>query len=163
MTDYEPRPLTDAELLAWAVIIEYRNRRMRDGAAILLPYPCCPTCRSRVIRVEVLPVRLATLTQPIVMRPCGHGYLAEDGALDRVRRHAEAMLDILDGVALGEAGQPWWNTDGIVREARLRVAVPEQAATEATETGPCPACRRADQAGLAPSELHAECVSEVAP
>lgn len=162
MTDYDPRPLTDAELLAWAVIIEYRNRRMRDGAAILLPYPCCPTCLSRVIKVEVLPTRPSTLTQPIVMHPCGHGYLAADGALDRIRHHAEAMLDILDGVALGEAGQPWWNTDGIIREARLRVGGREPAATEATDSGPCPACRRADQAGLAPNELHPECVEEAA-
>jgi hypothetical protein len=30
------------------------------------------------------------------------------------------------------------------------------------ETGPCPACRRADQAGLAPNELHPECVKEAA-
>ncbi|OQQ13012.1 hypothetical protein B0675_40045 [Streptomyces sp. M41(2017)] len=155
MNDLDVCPLTDAELLAWVVIIEYRRRRMRDGAAILLPYPRCSTCRSHVIKVEVLPSRLATLAQPIVMHPCGHGYLAEDDALNRIFRHAEAMLDILDGVALGEAGQPWWNTDGIIREAQLRVAPNEPAATE---PAPCPACSRADQAGLAPAELHPECV-----
>jgi hypothetical protein len=33
----------------------------------------------------------------------------------------------------------------------------EAAATRAT---PCPACSRADQAGLAPAELHAACVDE---
>jgi hypothetical protein len=48
------------------------------------------------------------------------------------------------------------------RERHVAEAHGEPAATAPTPV-PCPACRRADQAGLAPGEQHDDCVKEPQP
>lgn len=195
----ELRPLADAELLAWAVIIETRREQQQAGITILLlPFPPCPTCRQPVNEAatwwELEPY---ADSGTIDLQPCGHVHEFTFDDVCRIQHHLRIMLERLEHESL--------STERIMQEAQSRVGEPEPAATEATEqehvckpdattyfcpasdqtesdchggfgqccdrpdlhrptaeTGPCPACRRADQAGLAPSELHPECVGAAA-
>lgn len=208
MTDYDPRPLTDLELLVWAVVLAYRQQQTEEGIKILLfPQPDCPDCRSAT-ESSVLWVTLDRFPREhrLVLQPCGHGFTAGDEDVERIGDHARDIVRLM--TAADNSDDPLvraWTPDDVVREARKRVGEPEPAATDATEpehvckpgattyfcpasgetesdchggfdqccdrpdlhrpiaeTGACPACRRADQAGLAPSELHPECVGAAA-
>ncbi|MEU0783486.1 hypothetical protein ABZ341_18170 [Streptomyces sp. NPDC006173] len=165
MTDYDPRPLTDAELLAWAVVLAYRQQQTEEGVKFLLfPQPDCPDC-GRPTESSVLWLMRDRLPgeHRLVLQPCGHGFTADDEDVHRIGDHAREIVRLM--TAASNSQDPdvrSWTPDDVVREARSRVGEPEQAAAEATDSGPCPACRRADQAGLAPNELHPECVEEAA-
>lgn len=127
MTDTaEPRPLTDAELIAWAVVLGCRGMQRHSGVRLLLlPFPACPSCGEKVYDVEESSVeRGITRTAILTLRPCGHIHTAEDFDLHRLHDHIGDMLAGLD---------ERWNTDDIIREARARVGEPTPAATEATE------------------------------
>lgn len=60
---------------------------------------------------------------------------------------------------LGTPIARWW--DRRLVELHKAIAPPTEQA--APPPGPCPACRRADQAGLAPDEQHPECAPQEQP
>ncbi|MFI9598888.1 hypothetical protein ACIHCX_03235 [Streptomyces sp. NPDC052043] len=116
----DPRPLSDADLLAWAVVLEYR-RQQRDGITILLlPYPPCPTCGETVTEVlkTSVPERFG---ERLVMNPCRHGHAYAEAALLRIEDNLRILLRRLET-------EPGWNTERIIDEARARVD--QQAATD---------------------------------
>jgi len=100
----------------------------------------------------------------------GHEGRVHDG------RHAEmALAEVRQVVADMDATPGVQAWAALLRDAMKRVpevcllCATEQkpapvpsgpAATQATETVPCPACQRADQAGLAPGEQHDDCAKE---
>ncbi|WP_406145086.1 hypothetical protein [Streptomyces anulatus] len=123
----EIQPLSDADLLAWAVVLTRRSRQGRDGIKILLlPYPPCPTCGEHVHDAE----QGMTVDIRLTVQPCGHGHTASE---ERVRRlwsdiH-EMVADVSDSYD-GRLGRDRrWSTEDIVREARARTAsVPSEEA-----------------------------------
>lgn len=202
MTDQpEPQQLNDADLLAWVVVLGYREQQQRDGLSILgLSYPPCPTCRGEVHGVTVwsLVDRLSDGGR-LAIRPCGHVHSFTEYDIERLHEHASEMVRVIR--AADDSRDPnarRWVTDDIIREAQGRVGESEPAATEEehacppaavtyfcpasgeTESDchggfgqccdrpdlhrrvPCPACSRADQAGLSADEQHPECVKEQA-
>ncbi|MFF0166765.1 hypothetical protein [Streptomyces prasinus] len=137
MTD--PRPLPDVDLLAWAVVLEYRDRQYARGSnIILLPYPPCPTCGENVDGVHTYQ-RRDQFESRITMKPCGHGHAVAEAQVDRIHRHIGDLLELLDTASRWPAGKGW-NTERIIAEARTRVGQEEQAATEATEFECCCVC-----------------------
>ncbi|MFD9463493.1 hypothetical protein [Streptomyces sp. NPDC060027] len=119
--DTDPRPLTDAELLAWAVVIEYRQLQHISGITILLlPFPPCPTCQATVYEATAW-WQQDTLRNEVTLdlKPCGHSHTSSRADVERIYRHLGAMLQAL------ETRLP--TTDEIVQEARARAGEPEAA------------------------------------
>jgi len=145
MTDTDPRPLTDAELLAWAVILGYREQQYaRGNNIILLPYPPCPTCGGDVSGVTTYQ-RRDQFDSRLTTQPCEHEHAVDEVQMERIYWHIGDMMQLLDTASRWPAGEGW-NTERIIADARARVGEPE--ATEATEpsdptecsgeAGPCP-------------------------
>ncbi|GGV36793.1 hypothetical protein GCM10010293_40260 [Streptomyces griseoflavus] len=132
MTD--SRPLSDADLLAWAVVLAYRDQQERDGITILLlPFPPCPTCGETVHEAIASWVREPLREEMTIdVRPCEHDHKATIADLERIHDHASEMLDSLrlDNRLPGEESR---TTEQIVAEARARVGQPEPTAMEAAE------------------------------
>lgn len=127
MSECASQPLSDADVLAWAVVLSYRARQERDGISILLlPYPPCPICGESVYEAEQVtfdrPDRLVSNIQ-LTVQPCGHVHTTSDECVRRLWRHIHEMTS---DVASGYHGQAIearrWTTEEIVREARARVA-----------------------------------------
>jgi hypothetical protein len=141
MTDPEPRPLTDAELLAWAVVLGYREQQQRDGLSILgLSYPPCPTCGGEVHGITVWsPIDRFIGSASLAIQPCEHVHTATADDLERIREHASAMVRAIRAADDShDSNIPRWMTDDIIREAHVRVGEPEPAATEATDPAKSP-------------------------
>ena len=124
----EPRPLTDAELLAWPVVMAYRGQQRRDGITILLlPFPPCPVCGGDVhSQNNVTTERGIRRKSVVTLHPCGHEHVAKDDQFDGIFQHYSAMMKDLDGDWRGKrAPGGWlperWTTADVVREARRRV------------------------------------------
>jgi hypothetical protein len=128
----DPRRLSDADLLAWAVVLEHRRRQTHQGLKVLLlAFPPCPTCKEPVAEAQTWwvqdPIRYDGV---ITMQPCGHSHSATAADMERIHDHASEMLDSLRHDASDHvAGR---SVEDLVREARARLGEPEQAATEAT-------------------------------
>ncbi|MEU9470463.1 hypothetical protein AB0D78_28365 [Streptomyces avermitilis] len=130
-----PRPLSDADLLAWAVVIGYRaQQQQRDGLRyVLLPYPPCPTCQAFVYAFDSWWAQDRLMRrQTLAMRPCGHAHTADEAALERISEHIGDMLNILEEAEQRPPGERSWTTDDVIRQAQARVGKPEPAATDAT-------------------------------
>ncbi|WP_428956168.1 hypothetical protein [Streptomyces sp. cg35] len=111
----EPRTLTDAELLTWAVVLGYRDQRQRDGITVLLSsLPPCPDCGAKVHDARAAWVR-EPLREEVTIHtePCGHVSRASLRDLERIQPHHTAMLQRLERESrtIGE----------IMREAQARV------------------------------------------
>lgn len=122
MTD---QTLTDADLLAWAVIGEYRQRERRDGLTILLlPFPPCLTCGEQVYDAETSTVergidRISTIN----MAPCGHAYTVTDDEIERVHRHAADLVRRMEAADNSRDPNVWaWTTADVIREAQAAFA-----------------------------------------
>lgn len=138
MSEPLSQPMSDAEVLAWAVVLTHRSRQGRDGIKhVLLPYPPCPTCGEPVHDAEQVTL-FDRMTDDIrlTVQPCGHVHTASE---ERVRRlwsdiH-EMVADVTDSYD-GRAGRDRkWSTEEIVREAHARTT---SAASEGVES-PTPA------------------------
>ncbi|MFE4420459.1 hypothetical protein [Streptomyces sp. NPDC056817] len=151
--------LSDADLLAWAVVMSYRARQERDGMKLLLlPYPPCPTCGAPVDEAKQVTLdRFVTLNIRLTLWPCGHIHETGDEYMRRLWVHTHEMLSDVSSGYRGHAQESRsWTTDEIVREARARVdgtaPEPDSAATEPAacdsyqppttpaETGLCARC-----------------------
>ncbi|MET9445329.1 hypothetical protein [Streptomyces sp. NPDC006610] len=127
MSEPASQPLSDADVLAWSVVLTHRERQKRDGITILLlPYPPCPTCGGPVYEAEQVtidrPARLASDIR-LTMRPCGHVHATTDEHVRRLWLHIHEMTS---DVAAGYHGHATeirvWDTEEIVHEARARAA-----------------------------------------
>lgn len=139
MTDQPaPRPLSDVDLLVWAVVLSYRDQQERDGITILaLPFPPCPTCGETVHKVVASWVRESLRDEVTIdVQPCEHAHTATFADLERIHDHASEMLASLrlDDRLPGGKGR---STDDIVREAHARVGEPKE-----TSRGPIDWARR---------------------
>ena len=119
MTD--PQPLSDADLLAWSVVLAYRGLQQKRGLAILLlPFPPCPTCGGVVYGADSATVergikRHASLT----LRPCGHVHAADDGQMHRVLEHQGDMIEAMEQADRGQfPDDQAWTTQDVIRNAR---------------------------------------------
>jgi hypothetical protein len=156
MTTTDPCPLTDADLLAWGVVLAYREQHEHDGITILmLPFPPCPSCGETVHEAVASWVREPFREEVTIdVQPCGHAYKATFADLERIHDHASEMLASLrldDQVPGGKSR----STDDIVAEARARFGEPgytranERFVGEATEaTEPATECADALAAEL---------------
>ncbi|MFD3638187.1 helix-turn-helix domain-containing protein [Streptomyces griseus] len=118
----EVQPLSDTDLLAWAVVLTHRARQERDGLKyVLQTYPPCPTCGEDAHGAEQV-----TLVDPnstrLTLRPCGHIHMVSDNDMYRLWRDMNEMVaDVVDRYdsRLGETRT--WTTEEITHEARRRV------------------------------------------
>ncbi|NED31052.1 hypothetical protein [Streptomyces sp. SID8499] len=123
MTDR--RPLSDVDLLVWAVVLGYREQQERTGITVLLqPFPPCPTCKAAVHESTVSWVREIGIQEEVTItpRPCEHSHWASLSDLKRINDHLSAMFYNLE--------QQTMTTDKIVQEARARLG--QLAGTEET-------------------------------
>jgi hypothetical protein len=128
----DPHPLTDADLLAWAVVLEYRRQQQQRGMKILLlSFPPCPTCGREAHEVKTWWTREPVREDiRINIQPCGHAHWATFADVERIHHHLAAMLHSLEWEGR--------HIDAIMQEAQARVgsaqaSAGETAATEATE------------------------------
>jgi hypothetical protein len=125
MTDPVGLPLSDADVIAWSVVLTHRARQERDGIDLLrLPYPPCPTCGEPVHEAEqITHNRMAEINIRLILRPCGHVHTTSD---DHVRRLWLYIHEVASDVASGYHGSAAetrrWTTEEIVREAGDRAA-----------------------------------------
>jgi len=142
MTDQpDPRPLSDVDLLVWAVVLGYRDRQQRDGITVLLlPFPPCPTCGETVHKAVASWVREPFREDVTIdVQPCGHAHRAIQSDIERIHEHALAMLDQIRADSERPAGESSWNTGRIISEARARVGEPERWCCEGNAED-CPLC-----------------------
>lgn len=121
----EVQPMSDADLLAWAVVLTHRARQQRDGIKILLmPYPPCPTCGEEVHGAEdVTLVDCITDNIRLSLRPCGHGHTASEDRVHRLWSDIQEMVaDVADGYDGWLGRDRRWSTEDIVHEALARTA-----------------------------------------
>ncbi|MFE0353624.1 hypothetical protein ACFW2I_09030 [Streptomyces nigra] len=151
-----PRPLGDADLLAWAVILGYRAQQHRAGLRLLLmPFPPCPTCRSDVHTVNQAVDGYGLNTQTrLTMQPCGHGHTADDEDVHRLSDHIGDMLEALERDDRShDPNVHGWSISDIIREAQDRVGTgegkPQREASGPNTRGYCPHCGRGDCAPTA--------------
>lgn len=107
----EPPALTDADLLAWAVVLEHRRQQGRAGIqGLLLPFPPCPACGQAVTEATAWWEREPHCDDVTIdMRPCGDAHHASIGDVQRIQPHLTAMLASLEDKPR--------HTDDIIREA----------------------------------------------
>ncbi|MBH0242441.1 hypothetical protein I3W98_05985 [Streptomyces cavourensis] len=119
------QPLSDADLLAWAVVLTHRSRQGRDGT-LLLPYPPCPTCGEPVEAAwQVVTDRVDRLRRDIrlTVKPCGHVHAASENRVHRLWSDIHEMVADVSDSYDGHAGRDRkWTTEGIVHEAQARTA-----------------------------------------
>lgn len=149
--------MSDADVLAWSVVLNYRARQERDGITILLlPFPPCPACGAAVHEIgQVTLPRSVALNIRLTLKPCGHALETGD---EYVRRLKAPIHELLSDVTSGYRGHTEearsWTTEDIVRETRVRIGAltdkPPQVATNAE------ACPRAEQAEAAIVRVRAE-------
>ncbi|MFJ3278489.1 hypothetical protein [Streptomyces halstedii] len=118
----EVQPLSDADLLAWAVVLTHRARQGRG--TLLLPYPPCPTCGEPVDAAWQITIdrtdRLLTDIQ-LTVKPCGHVHTVSEDRVCRLRSDIHEMVADVSDSYDGRVGRDRkWTTEGIVREARTR-------------------------------------------
>ncbi|MFD8545595.1 hypothetical protein [Streptomyces sp. NPDC059649] len=115
MTATDTQPISDADLLTFAVIGEHRARQHRQGISTLLfPFPPCPTCGAQVHELGVSGMPIAT-GQTMTLRPCLHRYRITEDAMLHIGRPAWDMLEDLE--RHGITGTPV----DIAAEARARL------------------------------------------
>ena len=112
----EPQPMSDADLLAWSVVLAYRGLQQKQGLTILLlPFPPCPTCGGVVHGADSVTVergieREASLT----LRPCGHVHASVDSGQTATEATEAATFPARDrGPTVREAAaddRAHWNT-----------------------------------------------------
>lgn len=133
MTD--PQPLSDADLLAWSVVLAYRGLQQKRGITILLlPFPPCPICGGVVHGADSATVeRGIHQTATLTLRPCGHVHAASDDGLYRVHEHVGDMLDAMEDADNGRRQHDSWppkdrpfRTEDVIREARARTTAPPE-------------------------------------
>lgn len=113
------RPLTDAELLAWSVVLAWRDACYTRGATFLLPpYPPCPTC-GKVVHGIATYRSAARCDMRLSVRPCEHVHAVSDDQMDRIHRHAADMIHNIDIDERLDFGKRW-RTDDIINEALAR-------------------------------------------
>ncbi len=121
----EVQPLSDADLLAWAVVLTHRSRQGRDGT-LLLPYPPCPTCGEAVDAAwQVTTGRPDRLLRDIrlTVKPCGHVHTASEDRVHRLWSDIHEMVADVSDSYDGRVGRDRrWTTEGIVHEAQARTA-----------------------------------------
>lgn len=131
--------LSDADLLAWAVVPSHRARQARDDIP-LLPYPPCPTCGAPVDEAgQVTGDRFAALNIRLTLQPCGHIHETGDDYVRRLWVHIHEMLcDVSSGYRGHAQEARAWTTEDVVREARTRIsaAAAECAQPPAASAGP---------------------------
>lgn len=119
------QPLSDADLLAWAVVLTHRSRQGRDGT-LLLPFPPCPTCGEAVDAAwQVATDRPDRLLRDIrlTVKPCGHVHAASEDRVHRLWSDIHEMVADVSDSYDGRAGRDRkWTTEGIVHEAHARTA-----------------------------------------
>lgn len=126
MTD--PQPLSEVDLLVWAVVLGYRARQQRAGLRfVLMPFPPCPSCGETVHSVNQVEREVGiTRTTCLTMQPCGHAHTTTDDDVYPLLRHID---DLIDRVERDDRSRDpdvhGWMVDDIVREARTRLAPPE--------------------------------------
>lgn len=129
----EAQPLSDADLLAWAVVLTHRSRQGRDGT-LLLPYPPCPTCGKAVDAAWQ-----ATTDRPdrllrnirLTVKPCGHVHTASEDRVHRLWSDIHEMVADVSDSYDGRVGRDRrWTTEGIVHEAQTRTASAESEGAE---------------------------------
>ncbi|MEU5772662.1 hypothetical protein ABZ819_05070 [Streptomyces venezuelae] len=153
-----PRPLADAELLAWSAVMTLRGMQQRRGQGILLrPFPPCPDCQQTVTEV-ITSEDIVRLEQRLTVRPCGHGFTASGESMYEILEQHGDLVSAVEETDNGRAPDAHtWTTDDIVRTAHDWTGRPgkprpvvghpalganTEAATQATDIcGRCPACR----------------------
>lgn len=140
MAELSSQPLSDADALAWAVVLTHRERQNRGGGSVLLlPHPPCPTCGKPVHEaVQVTfdrPDRMGGDIR-LTTQPCGHIHTTTDDHVRRLWLHIHEMTsDVASGYHGHAVEARTWTTEEIVREAHARVT---GAATEG-DSYPTPA------------------------
>jgi hypothetical protein len=133
MTD--PQPLSDADLLAWSVVLAYRGLQQKRGITILLlPFPPCPTCGGVVDgAVSTTVERGIEWHASLTLRPCGHVHTATDDDVHRILRHQGDMIEAMEDADNGRRQHDsWlpkdrlWHTEDVIREARARTGAPQE-------------------------------------
>lgn len=123
----ELQPLSDADLLTWAVVLTHRARQGRDGIKILmLSHPPCPTCGEPVNAAwQVTTDRTDRLLRDIrlTVKPCGHVHTASEDRVHRLWSDIHEMVADVSDSYDGRLGRDRrWSTEDIIREARARTA-----------------------------------------
>lgn len=132
------QPLSDADLLAWAVVLTHRARQERDGMKyVLQTYPPCPTCGEEVHGAEQV-----TLVDPnstrLTLRPCDHIHMVSNTDMHRLWLHVHEMVaDVVDRYNSRFFEPRPWTTEEVIAEARRRVGADD--ATEG-DKHPEPSC-----------------------
>jgi hypothetical protein len=138
----QPQPLAAADLLAWAVVLGYRAQQQRDGLRyVLMPFPPCPTCRGDVHTVNMMAVESGIRQHSrLTVQPCGHTHIARDDDVDRIRRHIDEMLDLVERADNSrDPDVHGWTTGDVAREAQVRVGPEPSNPTQCSgEEGFCP-------------------------
>ncbi|WP_145503123.1 hypothetical protein [Streptomyces sp. CFMR 7] len=121
------QPLSDADLLAWAIVLTHRARQERDGIKyVLQTYPPCPTCGEAVDAAwQVTTDRPDRLLRDIrlTVKPCGHVHTASEDRVHRLWSDIHEMVADVSDSYDGRVGQNRrWTTKGIVHEAQARTA-----------------------------------------
>lgn len=130
----EPRPLSDAELITWGVILERRRQQAAGGITLLLqPYPPCPTCGKIV--TDAATVEDFGQGQ-LTVKPCGHDHNFNVGDVYRLSDHIAEMVDLLEQASRRPAGEGGWTTADIVRAAAARTTPDNPAASSDTADNP---------------------------
>lgn len=111
----QPRPLSDADLLVWAVVLEHRRRQEHAGHRfMLLTFPPCPTCGEQVTQAHTWWTRDPIQFDGFIdMQPCGHQHQAAAEDLERLHDHATEMLESLRHDVR--------STEDLVQEAHARI------------------------------------------
>jgi predicted nucleic acid-binding Zn ribbon protein len=123
MTEPERQPLSDADLIAWSVVLTHRAQQEHDGINMLvLPYPPCPTCGEAVHEAEQATYDRITKTDiHLTVRPCGHVHTTSDEDMHRLWLYIHEMVrDVASGYHGYAVEARKWTTEEIVREARAR-------------------------------------------
>lgn len=134
----DPHRLSDADLLAWEVVLGYREQQQRDGMRLLLlPFPPCPTCTAIVREGTVSWVREVTREEVTIdLRPCGHSHWAPLRAVEDLQDHVAAMSEALRHRLM--------TVEEIVSEAHARLGQPETVRSVPKPTPAVPAAPEHD-------------------
>lgn len=124
----ESQPLSDVDLLVWAVVLGYRARQQRAGLKfVLMPFPPCPSCGEGVHTVnQVAREQGPAFATRLTMQPCRHAHLVADDDVYRLRGHIDHLIDRVErDDRSDDPDVRGWMVDDIAQAARALVAPPE--------------------------------------